>query len=150
MFSAATLFVICLILAAKVNSLQIREEFGSGNSFGILTSYFTVTDIIKDIPDVDGCSPALMWTLARHGSRNPDDVFLTKIKKDLPKLRDELLCAWKEGRGSMLKKDIVVIEKYNIDRLKDEDAKMLTDIGHLEHRLMGDRWRNRLGYLVYD
>ena len=51
----------------------------------------------------------------------------------------------------MLKKDIVVIEKYNTDRLKDEDAKMLTtDIGHLEHRLMGDRWRNRLGYLVND
>ena len=50
----------------------------------------------------------------------------------------------------MLKKDIVKIENFNIDRFEDEDAKMLTDIGHLEHRLMGDRWRNRLGYLVND
>ena len=150
MFSAATLLLFCLILAAKVNSLQKRKDLGKGNPFGIITSYFTVTDIIKKMPDVDGCSPALMWMLARHGSRNPDDDTLTKMTKDLPKLRDELLFAWKEGRGSMLKKDVVMIEKCNFDRLKDEDAKMLTDIGHLEHRLMGDRWRNRLGYLVND
>ena len=146
----SNLQTLCLILVAKINSSS-RHEWNRENPFGITTSYFTVTDIIKDIPSVDGCSPATMWMLARHGTRNPNLGTLTKMKEELPDLRDEMVKAWEEGRGSMLKETIVSMKKWNVTLLEDdEDVKMLTNNGRLEHRLMGHRWRTRLQHFFID
>ena len=131
MWKFSTWIILCLVLIARIHS-STRSDWSVENPFGITTSYFTVMDIIKDLPSVDGCTPATMWMLARHGSRNPDIGILTNMKEKLPELRDKMVKAWEEGRGSMLEKDIGYMKKWNGTLLEDdEDAKMLTDNGRL-------------------
>ena len=51
-----------------LSSLLIVSE-GVGDNFGSKTSYFKVANFDDTPVEVEGCSPALVWILARHGTR---------------------------------------------------------------------------------
>ncbi len=54
----------------------------------------------------DGCSPASVWYISRHGSRNPteDEIFLFTDRG--PEIRDQVLANHEEGRGEMCQEDL--------------------------------------------
>ena len=117
------------------------------DKFGTKTSYFNVANTDDETLEVEGCSPVMIWILARHGTRNPGDDNILKMADELPRLRDEIVTAWQEGRGNMLEKDIIRMIEWSFD-LTVEDENILTESGHQEHQQMGSRWRSRLGNFV--
>ena len=121
----------------------------SGDPFGTKTSYFKVANTDDEVLEVDGCSPAMIWILARHGTRNPDDAHILMMASDLPRLRDAIVTAWQEGIGYMEEEDIIRMIEWSFD-LEFGDGNILTESGHQEHQQMGSRWRSRLGDFMTD
>ena len=121
----------------------------SGDPFGTKTSYFKVANTDDGVLEVDGCSPAMIWILARHGTRNPGDDDILMMAENLPRLQDEIITAWQEGRGNMEEEDIIKLIEWTFD-LDIEDENILTESGHQEHQQMGSRWRSRLGDFITD
>ena len=64
------LFFISLCFSQSLISAELS---GTGDPFGTKTSYFKVANTDDGVLEVDGCSPAMIWILARHGTRNPGD-----------------------------------------------------------------------------
>ena len=65
-------------------------------------------------------------TLARHGTRNPGAEDITAMAAQLPELRDAVVAAWLEGRGTMAEEDIVRLMEWTFDLNPDQD-KLLTE-----------------------
>ena len=64
--------------------------------------------------------------LARHGTRNPGAEDITAMATQLPELRDAVVAAWLEGRGTMAEEDIVRLMEWTFDLDPDQD-KLLTE-----------------------
>ena len=138
-----TLFL--LVLQCIRSSGKMKES-----PLGEVTSYFTVFDVMDQLPEAGECSPSMIWMLHKHGSRNPSIERLTKMKTTLPDLMDKVVQAWEQGNGTMLEKDIEIMKQWNSSSLDDETDKDLTPIGHLETRSLGNRWRKRVQHLFDD
>ena len=138
------LLLISLCFTQSLISGQLSQD-----TFGTKTSYFKVANNDDGALEVEGCSPAMIWILARHGTRNPGDDDILMMADELPRLRDEIVTAWQEGRGNMLEEDIIRMIEWSFD-LNVEDDSILTESGHLEHQEMGTRWRSRLGDFITD
>ena len=143
-YSMKLLFSIFLCFTQILVSAQLSTD-----PFGTKTSYFKVANNNEEVLQVDGCSPAVFWILARHGTRNPGDEDILMMEDELPRLRDEIVTAWQEGRGSMREEDIIRMIEWSFD-LSIEDENILTKSGHQEHQQMGSRWRSRLGDFITD
>ena len=65
-------------------------------------------------------------TLARHGTRNPGAGDITAMATQLPELRDAVVAAWLEGRGTMAEEDIARLMEWTFDLDPDQD-KLLTE-----------------------
>ena len=96
----------------------------TGDPFCTKNSYLRVHDADSSV-DVAGCSPALVWILARHGTRNPGDDDILEMKEQLPGLRDKVVLAWEEGRGDISEEDILRFLDWSFN-LNVEDDGMLT------------------------
>jgi len=103
-------FLFFLCFTQSLISAQL-----SGDKFGTKTSYFKVANTDDGVLEVDGCSPSMIWILARHGTRNPGDDDILMMEEELPRLRDEIVTAWQEGRGSMLEEDIIRMIEWSFD-----------------------------------
>ena len=103
------LYVGLIFICSSIKSLE--------NPFGEVTSYFTVSKVTEELPVVGECSPSLIWILAKHGARDPDPSLVAKMRKIIPKLRDDLVKAWIDGRGHMLEKDISEMKHWNAEAI---------------------------------
>lgn len=54
------------------------------------------------------CQPAQIWMVVRHGTRNPSAKVIRKMRTLLPKVRDNILEAHKDGKGKSCLAVIVV------------------------------------------
>lgn len=64
--------------------------------------------------------------MARHGTRNPSDDDILAMAAQLPQLRDAIVAAWEEGRGSMSEEDIAELMVWTFD-LQPEQEYRLTE-----------------------
>ena len=64
--------------------------------------------------------------MARHGTRNPSDDDILAMAAQLPQLRDAIVAAWEEGRGSMSEEDIAELMVWTFD-LEPEQEYRLTE-----------------------
>ena len=85
--------------------------------------------------------------LARHGSRNPGDDEIANILSRGAELRDLVVKNHEEGRGKLCSADVRGIESWTFD-LTIEDDSLLTEAGKLEHKLLGQRTKQRLPTLL--
>jgi len=129
-----------------LSTLLIVSE-GVGDNFGSKTSYFKVANFDDTPVEVEGCSPALVWILARHGTRNPGDDDILEMGEKLPVLRDLIVEAWLDNKGSLTEADIIKLEEWSFG-LQVEDHDQLTESGRNEHLEMGQRWAPRVGQLT--
>ena len=74
---------------------------------------------------VEGCRPALFWSLARHGARNPGEDDILELGEKLPGIRDQILAAWEGGGGELTKENMAGFMDWTFD-LSLEDASLLT------------------------
>ena len=95
------------------------------DSFGTKTSYFSVANMDDSELEVDGCSPEMIWFLARHGTRNPSVDIINDIAEKLPRLRDKIVNAWQEGRGNMKEKDIQKMINWSFNLTADDYYQLL-------------------------
>ena len=95
-----------------------------------------------------GCGEyEFMWLLARHGTRNPSALTIRQIKRQLPKIRDQILANHREGRGDLCQGDVERLEGWEVD-LGQEDDSLLTESGREEMVGLGSRWRRRVPGVV--
>lgn len=64
--------------------------------------------------------------MVRHGTRNPSDDDILAMAAQLPQLRDAIVAAWEEGRGSMSEEDIAELMVWTFD-LQPEQEYRLTE-----------------------
>ena len=64
--------------------------------------------------------------MARHGTRNPSDDDILAMAAQLPQLRDAIVAAWEEGRGSMSEEDIAELMVWTFE-LQPEQEYRLTE-----------------------
>ena len=64
--------------------------------------------------------------MVRHGTRNPSDDDILAMAAQLPPLRDAIVAAWEEGRGSMSEEDIAELMVWSFD-LQPEQEYRLTE-----------------------
>lgn len=64
--------------------------------------------------------------MVRHGTRNPSDDDILAMAAQLPQLRDAIVAAWEEGRGSMSEEDIAELMVWSFD-LQPEQEYRLTE-----------------------
>ena len=64
--------------------------------------------------------------MVRHGTRNPSDDDILAMAAQLPQLRDAIVAAWEEGRGSMTEEDIAELMVWSFD-LQPEQEYRLTE-----------------------
>ena len=64
--------------------------------------------------------------MVRHGTRNPSDDDILAMAAQLPQLRDAIVAAWEEGRGSMSEEDIAELMVWTF-ALQPEQEYRLTE-----------------------
>ena len=67
----------------------------------------------------------------------------------LPKLRDNILAAWEDGRTGLDSEEVEALRDWRWEKDGQEDN-ILTSSGHLEHWLLGRRFGARLTDLGVD
>ena len=64
---------------------------------------------------MEGCQPALVWILARHGTRNPGDDDILEMAERLPALRDDIVAAHQAGAGGLGEEEILKMIEWSFD-----------------------------------
>ena len=67
----------------------------------------------------------MFWYLARHGTRNPSESDIEKIRSRLPGVRNKIVAAWRDGMGDMAEDDVNNLLNWKLP-IKDTDAMLLT------------------------
>ena len=68
----------------------------------------------------------MFWSLARHGTRNPGDDDILDMAERLPVLRDQIVAAHEEGKGSLGEEEIIRLIEWTFD-LEVEQNDLLTE-----------------------
>jgi len=92
---------------------------------------------------LDGCKPVLLYDVARHGARIPDDDDVLNLQEGLPQIRDRIEEAWKEGRGELTDDQVAAIVGWQLAVSPDQGGD-LSEQGRREHLGLGQRWRKRM------
>ena len=95
------------------------------------------------------CSLGLVWLLARHGTRNPSLGDMQEMATSLPKLRDNILASWEAGLTGLDTEQVKALRDWRWEKAGQE-FNILTNSGHLEHWLLGQRFGDRLTDLGFD
>ena len=95
------------------------------------------------------CSLGLVWLLARHGTRNPSLADMKEMATSLPKLRENILAAWEDGKTGLDSEKVEALREWRWEKAGEEDN-VLTSSGQLELWLLGRRFGDRLSGLGFD
>jgi len=114
--------------------------------FSTRTSYSYVRNNDTSPVQLEGCSPVLLYDVARHGARIPNDDDVVNLQEGLPLIRDEIEAAWLEGRGELTDDQVADIIGWELSVAPDQGGD-LAEQGKREHLGLGERWRQRMGDL---
>jgi len=92
---------------------------------------------------LDGCNPVLLYDVARHGARIPNDDDVLSLQEGLPQIRDGIEAAWKEERGELTDDQVAAIVGWQLAVSPDQGGD-LSEQGRQEHLGLGQRWRKRM------
>jgi len=115
---------------------------------GTKTGYLAVLNDDTAAVEHEGCETAhSVWFLARHGTRYPSAMAMGPMRKQLPKIRDQVVGNHKVGRGDLCDRDLNNLVEWKFN-LTSDDELLLTESGMEEMKGLGKRWRKRLQNLV--
>lgn len=107
----------------------------------ILKTYFLIRN--NSLP---GCSPLRIWSVIRHGTRNPSKKVIENIKTQLTSLRDNILS---QKDNDLCSKHLESLRKWNFT-VPPEEEKYLVAEGEDELIELAERLQNRFPNLLPD
>ncbi|CAG5038274.1 unnamed protein product [Parnassius apollo] len=111
------------------------------------TPYDTVRGDIRDYPKPEGCQAISVWSLHRHGNRNPSSSVTADIKA-VAGLKDEIIQSFESGRSQMCSQDIEEFKKWKWNETLEESQSFLTGTGYEELFDIGKRLRKKYPHLL--
>ncbi|XP_047029846.1 multiple inositol polyphosphate phosphatase 1-like [Helicoverpa zea] len=116
--------------------------------FGSKTPYDTVRGDIRDHPLPAHCQAVSIWTLNRHGNRNPG-TSVTVGMKEVADLRDEIINSYLSGTSQLCAQDIEDFRKFNWNSTLETTQSYLTGVGYEELYDIAKRIREKYPHLLY-
>ena len=95
---------------------------------GQKSSYFINANLEEEEIRVEGCEPAMVWYLGRHGARKPSDTEIEDYAVRAPLLQQRIVTAGLSGLGQLCLEDIDNLEQFSFD-LTVADHKILMESG---------------------
>ncbi|KAJ0179835.1 hypothetical protein K1T71_004426 [Dendrolimus kikuchii] len=97
--------------------------------------------------DCMGCEPVSVWTIIRHGKRNPSRYFAKKMKEALP-IRDSIISSYEKGNSSICSQDIEYLRKWPINEKMFDGVDILSEDGFKEMVGIGSRLKETFSKLL--
>ncbi|CAG2056294.1 unnamed protein product [Timema podura] len=91
---------------------------------------------------IEGCQPVRAWLMVRHGTRYPGHSAIVKMRQTLPKIREHIIAAYKDGKGSLCTDEILYFENWK-PQVEDPDHKRLAHEGEDEMVDLAERFQIR-------
>lgn len=149
-------FQIWIILAVILHSnlgLSDRECLGYEQYFAkhlaTKTPYREVANKNDSAVFFEGCHPIRIWMLIRHGTRNPGEKMILKIKTTLISLRTAILSNHNQTRGSLCDTDLAKLALW-YPQIEIADQKRLVHEGEDEMVDLAERIQHRFPDLIPD
>ncbi|XP_013194464.1 multiple inositol polyphosphate phosphatase 1 [Amyelois transitella] len=111
------------------------------------TPYDTVRGDIRDHELPNNCQAVSIWTLNRHGNRNPGSSVTESIKV-IAGLKDEIIQSYEAGRGQLCAQDIENFRRWSWNETLETSASFLTGTGYEELYNIAKRLRERYPHLL--
>ncbi|KAJ8731982.1 hypothetical protein PYW08_014712 [Mythimna loreyi] len=130
---------ILLLVILAICSVQIVTSTYCFWNTGCPYKYFsnkTPYNLVRgDIRDsrvkLNGCEPVSIWTLIRHGQRNPGTGFGMYMKEALV-IKDYIVSSYERGNCSLCAQDVENLRKWQDDKQMFANPYQLTKEGALE------------------
>ncbi|XP_073957030.1 multiple inositol polyphosphate phosphatase 1-like [Choristoneura fumiferana] len=106
------------------------------------TSYETVRGDIRDYPDPESCEAISVWTLHRHGNRNPGSVSVL-MKELIDTVQSQIIQAYEAGRSQLCAQDIEAFRRWTFNETILASQSYLTGTGYDELYDIAKRLRHR-------
>ncbi|CAG0891434.1 unnamed protein product [Cyprideis torosa] len=130
MYSVVILLLLGFVRGIEEGSLPL-------DTFGQLTRYSLVADLKESNWEKD-CPVISVWGFMRHASRFPGPRKAEYMLQNLPPLRDQIVQAASEGRGSISQADIEQLKNWSFAyNPKEHFPHMLTMSGEVETAQLG-------------
>ena len=91
-----------------------------------------------------GCYPERIWSVIRHGTRNPSKKVIAQIKIQLKSLRDSILSS---KNSNLCPKHLESLRKWNFTVLEEEEKYLVAE-GEDELIELAERMQNRFPKLM--
>merc|ERR1712127_513563 len=88
------------VLKSEQDTEALAKRFADRTSYTYMQNNDTSPVVLE------GCSPVLLYVVARHGARIPSDDLLVQMQVDLLVIRDRLVAAWLEGGGELNEQEV--------------------------------------------
>ncbi|XP_028898286.1 multiple inositol polyphosphate phosphatase 1 [Zeugodacus cucurbitae] len=108
------------------------------------TPYRVVANLDDEPIEYPDCRPTRMWSVIRHGTRNPSKEHIEKAKSILTRLKEYILS---KPKTKLCPKELARFSLWGFD-VDNEEEKYLTTEGEYELMGLGKRMRNRFPKLL--
>lgn len=115
--------------------------------FSSKTPYDTIRGDIRDYPIPQSCQAISVWTLNRHGNRNPGGSVTSDIKL-IAGLKDEIVHSYYAGTSQLCAQDIENFRKWSWNDTIDVSPSFLTGTGYEELYAIATRIREKYPKLL--
>ncbi|KAJ0176849.1 hypothetical protein K1T71_008028 [Dendrolimus kikuchii] len=111
------------------------------------TVYDSIRGDIRDHPTPQNCEAVSIWTLNRHGNRNPGNS-VTAAMKVIADLKDEIIASYEAGRGELCAQDIDEFKEWKWNETLEVSQSFLTGQGYEEIYDIAKRLREKYPQLL--
>ncbi|KAH9629134.1 hypothetical protein HF086_008583 [Spodoptera exigua] len=115
--------------------------------YGSKTPYDTIRGDIRDFATPTNCQAVSVWTLNRHGNRNPG-TSVTLGMKEIMTLKDDIIASYEAGSSQLCAQDIEDFKRWKWNSTLDTTTSYLTGVGYEELYDIGKRIRQKYPHLM--
>lgn len=111
------------------------------------TPYRSVANKNESVIHYEGCHPIKIWMVVRHGTRNPGEKMISKMKLRLPALRTAIINNHNQSKGDLCDAELANLTLWS-PQVEIADQKRLVHEGEDEMLELAERIQNRIPSLL--
>ncbi|XP_049873023.1 multiple inositol polyphosphate phosphatase 1-like [Pectinophora gossypiella] len=138
-----SVLVVSCLLSLVVSGSEFSCYFNNAcpfQMFGSKTPYDTGRGDLRDFKKLEGCEAVSLWSIHRHGNRNPGSS-VTAAVKVIAGLKDQIVQAFDQGSSLLCATDIDEFRKWTWNETLETTPSYLTGVGYEELYGIGSRIR---------
>lgn len=97
-----------------------------------------------------GCHARRLWSVVRHGTRNPSRKVIRRIHIDLARIREQIIAATTQQNPTMCSDDIQRFQRWKPNPSSAEESHFLVAEGADEMIRLAERMQHRFPELLPD